>query len=129
VPEFGSVLLLAALLPADPVEPGEPVPTPRIIDTLPCGNPGEEIVVCGRRQRTEPYRIPVELRQEPLTSRNYSWAARARDEREADRYDGQAVGPSGFLNHSKQVVCQWRAERQELAGQMIDCAQRVRPAE
>ncbi len=117
-----SLLLLALSLSQDPGEP----PTARIIDSLPCQGPAEEIVVCGRRPGTERYRIPLGLREEPLTARNYSWSARARDEREAARYDGQTIGPSGWLNHSREVDCQWRAERMELAGQMIDCAQRVR---
>ena len=123
---YPASLLLALFLSQDTGGASAPEELPRIVDSLPCRGPGEEIVVCGRRPRTEQYRIPVELREEPLTARNYSWAARARDEREAARYDGQAIGPAGAFSRSRQVDCEWRAERMEIAGQMIDCSQRVR---
>lgn len=124
-----AILLLVALAGGDPATPAPPLALPRAIDQLPCLGPEEEIVVCGRRLRIEPYRIPSTLREEPLTARNYSWSARARDAREADRYDGQAVGPGGAFRHSRQVECEWRAERQEIAGLMIDCTQRRTTAE
>ena len=120
-----AVLLLAMIATADPAEPPA---IPRSIDELPCGAPGEEIVVCGRRSRTEPYRIPAPLREQPLMSRNYSWSARARDAREADRYSGPPVGAGSFAR-SRQTECEWRAERQEIAGLMIDCTQRRTTAE
>jgi hypothetical protein len=120
-----AILLLATLPTADPVEPST---LPRAIDQLPCSAPGEEIVVCGRRSRTEPYRIPMTLREVPLTARNYSWSARARDAREADRYNGPPVGAGSFAR-SRQTECEWRAERQEIAGLMIDCTQRRVTAE
>ena len=120
-----AILLLAILATTDPVEPPA---LPRAIDQLPCSAPGEEIVVCGRRSRTEPYRIPMTLREAPLTARNYSWSARARDAREADRYSGPPVGAGSFAR-SRQTECEWRAERQEIAGLMIDCTQRRVTAE
>lgn len=120
-----AILLLATLAAADPVEPPA---LPRAIDQLPCSAPGEDIVVCGRRPRTEPYRIPTPLREAPLVSRNYSWSARARDAREADRYSGPPVGAGSFAR-SRQTECEWRAERQEIAGLMIDCTQRRTTAE
>jgi hypothetical protein len=120
-----SILLLALLGAADPAEAADPVALPRI--ALPCQGPEDEIVVCGRRSVTEPYRIPAQLRDQPLASEHYSWSARSRDERETARYGNQAVGPGGVFDRSWQVDCEWRAERQALAGQMMDCAQRVRP--
>ena len=118
-----SLLFLALLLSQDAGAARADLPP--VTNALPCAGPADEIIVCGRRP-IERYRIPVELREEPLIARNYSWSARARDEREAARYDGQTIGPTGWLNHSREVDCQWRAERMELAGLMPDCTQRVR---
>ena len=76
---------------------------------------GEEtIVVCGRRD-PEIYRVPEELREGlPLPGTGgESWDARARDFRESSRYDGQNVGPSGYLKHSLQRDREFRAERAE----------------
>ena len=116
-----SLLLLALSLSQDPGDAA----LPRITDSLRCQGPAEEIVVCGRRPGIERYRIPVELREEPLTSRNYSWSARARDEREGARYEDQVTGPGGAFNRSRQTDCQWRAERQQLTGRQVDCAQDI----
>jgi hypothetical protein len=121
-------LLLAALPAGEPGEAPSPFALPRITETLPCVGPDDEIVVCGRRPVIEPWRIPPALREAPLLSRNYSWSARARDEREAGRYGGPPVGPGSF-SRSRQVECEWRAERQEIAGLMIDCTQRRVTAE
>ena len=123
--EPASVLLLAALLSAGAGEPPASGGLPRIIDLLPCLGPADEIVVCGRRPTTERYRIPAELRQAPMTTRNYSWAARARDELEAGRYEDQVTGPGGAFNRSRQRDCEWRAERQQLTGRQIDCSQDI----
>src|ERR1700712_2039531 len=107
---MGALLLLAALTGA----PAE-APLPRALDALPCFGPGAEIIVCGRRSGTpEPYRLPAPFREAPLESRNYSWSARARDEREAGRYDSQAVGPGGAFTRQRQTECEWRAERQAI---------------
>ena len=122
---YPALLLFALSLAGEPGGPSAAAELPRITDTLPCRGAGDEVVVCGRRSTVERYRIPVELRQEPLTSRNYSWAARARDEREAARYEDQVTGSSGAFNRSRQTDCQWRAERQQLTGRLIDCAQDI----
>ena len=121
---LASALLLALLPFADPAA-SSPLALPRITDTLPCSGPAEEIVVCGRRPRTERYRIPVELRERPLTAQDYAWATRARDEREAGRYEDQVSGPGAAYNRSRQVDCQWRAERQQLNGRQVDCSQHI----
>jgi hypothetical protein len=121
-------LLLSASLDQNPSSAQATPPLPGLIETLPCAGPGDEIVVCGRRsRRTDTYRIPEGLREGPLTTEHYAWSARARDELEADRYGGQAVGPAGFFRNSRQTYCEWKAARQEINGQMIDCSERVRP--
>ena len=116
------LLLLAALGSVQLAGPSAPAALPRIADGLPCRGPDDEIIVCGRRPIEEPYRIPSALRERPLESRNYSWAARARDEREAARYEDQVTGPGGTFNRSRQRDCEWRAERQQLTGRPIDCS-------
>ena len=118
--EPASLLLFALLLSQDG---GHALP--RIMDSLPCEGPVGEIVVCGRRPGSDRFRIPAELRVEPLLPRNYSWAARARDAREGARYEDQVTGPGGAFNRSRQTDCEWRAERQQLTGQQIDCSRDI----
>lgn len=120
------VLYVAAQAGAAPAGTIAPIELPRVTGSLPCIGPDAEIVVCGRRPGLERYRIPPELREEPLISRNYSWSGRARDEREADRYGSLTVGPGGAFDRSRQVDCEWRAERQQIAGLAPDCSERVR---
>lgn len=115
--EPASLFLFALLLTQDSSQA-----LPGITSSLPCEGPAGEIVVCGRRPGGDRYRIPAELRERPLEARNYSWAARARDEREAGRYEDQVTGPGGAFNRSRQRDCEWRAERQQLTGRPIDCS-------
>jgi len=84
-----------------------------------------DAVVCGRRPG-ERYRIAPELRADRTNPVNPSWAARARDEREIARFDGQAVGLTGIYRRSQEIECRWRAERQQIAGHPPDCTRRVR---
>jgi hypothetical protein len=89
----------------------------------------EEIVVCGERyDEDSPYRIPRELRDRgPVEDRQMSWDARVRDMESVDRYSSQTVGQFGYLQHSRQVDCEWRAARQERQGRQPDCTRRVVP--
>lgn len=124
-------VILLALITATPVfaqtaPAHEPIELPRLDIVPDCDGPADEIVVCARRL-PDRYRVPPTLREPPLDPRNYSWAARARDERERARYDDQASGPGGWLNYTRQRDCQWRAERQELLGRQVDCSRRVTP--
>ena len=121
------ILTVAAAMQGAATEPSALIALPRIIDSLPCQGLDDEIVVCARRRETEPYRIPLRLREEPLTASHYSWTARVRDDQSAAAYDNQVVGPGAAFNRSRQTTCAWRAERQELAGRMIDCSVHVSP--
>lgn len=99
---------------------------PRIVEPPACESGDLDITVCGRRVPNERYRIPPELREDRTNPVNPSWSARMRDEREAARYEEQAVGPGGAFKHSAEVVCRWRSERQQIAGHPPDCTRRVR---
>lgn len=123
-----------ALLGAGAGAAQPPIEFPRVTDSLPCqaegegegAGAGEEVVVCGRRVPRQPYRLDPQFREPPLDQRSYSWAARMRDESSIARFEDQVTGPSGALNRNRQIDCQWRAERQEIAGQMPDCTLQVR---
>jgi hypothetical protein len=100
---------------------------PRLTDPPACDEgPDGEVIVCGRRRPDERYRIRPELREDRTNPVNPSWSARARDDRETARYGSQAVGPAGAFSRSREVDCQWRAERQQIAGHPPDCTRKVR---
>lgn len=107
---------------------GEALRLPPNLDALRCdpGSGDDDITVCGRRRPGDRFRIPPELREDRTNPVNPSWSARARDERETGRYDGQAVGPAGAFGDWTEMVCQWRSERHQLAGHPPDCTRRVR---
>jgi hypothetical protein len=91
----------------------------------------EEIVVCGERyDEDSPYRIPRELRDRgPIEDRHQSWDARVRDLESVDQYSSQTVGPFGYLQRSRQMNCEWLAERQIAQGRQPDCTRKPRPNE
>jgi hypothetical protein len=100
--------------------------TPRLAD-LPCvSGADDEVVVCGQRLPGERYRIPPELQVDRTNPLNPSWSARARDDRELDRLGNQTTGLSGNYSRWQAIECQWRAERQQIAGHPPDCTRRVR---
>jgi hypothetical protein len=110
----------------------EPASPPRILDGLDCqfSSPSDsEVVVCGRRSPNgNRYRIPAELRDNgPVDARNESPVAQRREQDSLDRFGAQTVGPGGYLQHSRQVDCDWRAARQELQGRQPDCTVRINP--
>jgi len=119
---FGALALLGAGAGAAQ----RPIELPRVTDSLPCEGEGEDVVVCARRVPRQPYRLDPQFREPPLDQRSYSWGARVRDERSIARFEDQVTGPSAASNRNRQTDCQWRAERQEIAGQMPDCTLQVR---
>ena len=103
---------------AAPEAAGQPVSTiqiPRIVPERRCaGDPAEaEIVVCGRRDRTERYRLRGAGRSPSSQRGGTSWSARVAEQGERDRYGSQAVGPSGYLQGGRQMVRVWRVDREE----------------
>lgn len=132
VPASRPLTLLAAIaiLAAAPLAAQSiaPLRIPTILDPNACDRtgPDADAVVCGRRTAPDRYRIPPALREDRTNPVNPSWSARARDERELGRFDGQTIGPSGAFKSSLQTACEWYAERQMLAGHPPDCTRRVR---
>ncbi len=121
-----ATIWLAQPLAAQTIGPSTPSPAPQ----RDCeGDPSSrtEVVVCGRRRGESPYRLPRDFRERPDEA-GTSWGAQARDAIETDRYENQTVGPGGALQRSRQTDCQWRAERQQLQGEQVNCSRSVRPA-
>lgn len=71
----------------------------------------DEILVCGRRDG-DAFRVPESGR--PPTG-GESWTARSRDMMERGLFDGQTVGPNGYLRYSRQTDYEWRQDRREAA--------------
>jgi hypothetical protein len=44
-----------------------------------------------------------------------SWGAQVAEQGERDRYGSQTVGPSGYLQAGRQLVREWRVDREERA--------------
>ncbi len=130
--QLGAAAIVAVLVPLAQAPTQSTVATPRIVPDTQCEDrpEGEDIVVCGRRDRNNDYRIPEPLREQPSSDpRNVSWAARAKDEASLQRFSDQTTGPAGYLQHNRQVDCEWRAARQEMQGKRPDCTRSVRPSE
>lgn len=118
-------LLLAAgaLLSAAPAAaqaPSAARPEPKISTMIVYGNDpcppstDDTIIVCGREDEKERFRIPRALRGDPNDPKSQAWAARAT----ALEYAGRSgigscstVGPGGASGCFNQIVRQARAER------------------
>ncbi len=84
---------------------------------------GDEIVVCGRIDPKEQYRIPKEFRDPPVVAGNQSWTNRAQTMMDANRAglpnSCSPVGTGGQTGCNQQMIDQWfewrRAQRAEAA--------------
>jgi hypothetical protein len=80
---------------------------------------GEEIVVCARLSERDRYRIPLELRSDPMAPQNQSWANRAKSIEYVGRSGTDScspVGGGGFTGCFAQIARAAKAERQALLG-------------
>ena len=117
-------LLPLALLPllfagAAPAQPPEKTTSAIVYGDEPCpkGSDGE-IVVCGRRDESERYRIPKELREDKeKRPSEVAWGARNRllDDAARDTMPGSCsvVGSYGQSGCRQQMLRQWGEERLE----------------
>ena len=112
---------------------GAPTDFAHVLNSLRCAAPSgteAEITICGRRRENERFRVPTELRNTgPIDARNQSPVAARREEGSLDRFGAQTVGPGGYLQHSRQIDCEWRAARQTLQGRQPDCTVHIGPDE
>lgn len=84
---------------------------------------GDEIVVCGKIDPEEQYRIPKEFRDQPQVAGNQSWTNRAQTMMEVNRAglpnSCSPVGTGGQTGCNQQMIDQWfewrRAQRAEAA--------------
>jgi hypothetical protein len=80
---------------------------------------GDEIVVCGRLDESERYRIPEQLRGNPNSPRNESWTARVRSVERVGRFGTDSCSPTGlggFTGCVNQLISDARAEREQNRG-------------
>lgn len=83
-----------------------------------CPEPqGDEIIVCGKLDPGEMYRIPKELREEPVVAGNNPWTNRVETMMEANRpglpNSCSPVGTGGQTGCNQQLIDQWHAARRE----------------
>ncbi|MGN6817086.1 MAG: hypothetical protein ACTHJR_00265 [Sphingomonas sp.] len=81
-------------------------------ERCPTDKDGNEIVVCTRRDASEQFRVPKELREFKITPENESWALRAQgtlDTGASGIGSCSAIGPGGSLGCSQQ---QFRESKQ-----------------
>ncbi|HEX7695232.1 MAG TPA: hypothetical protein VF409_12125 [Sphingomonas sp.] len=74
-------------------------------ERCPTDKDGNEIVVCTRRDASEQFRVPKELREFKVTPENQSWALRAQgtlDTGASGIGSCSAIGPGGSLGCSQQ---------------------------
>lgn len=79
----------------------------------------DTIVVCGRLDEGERYRIPPELRGNPNDPRRESWAARAQSFERVGRFGTDScspVGAGGFTGCTSQLINNAYAERAQARG-------------
>ena len=82
----------------------------------PCPQSDDEIVICGRFDEDERYRIPKTLRDNPNEAKNQSWGERAKSFEYVGKSGTQscsATGAGGFTGCFSQLSSQFRAERQQ----------------
>lgn len=81
----------------------------------PCpASTSEEITVCARKPESERYRIPENLRDDPLDRRNETWTARATELQYVGRSgvgSCSPAGPGGMIGCYDKLVREARAER------------------
>lgn len=87
----------------------------------------DAVIVCGRSNRGERYRIPEHLRGTgTIDSARASRVANERDARSREDYSAQTTGPFGGRHRARQLGCEWRVARQESQGRQPDCTKKAR---
>lgn len=88
-------------------------------DPCPAAEGSDDIVVCGRLDESERYRIPEALRGDPNDPARESWTARVRSLERVGRFGTDScspVGLGGFTGCTQELVRNAVAEREQAAG-------------
>lgn len=114
-------LLVAALLLAPMAAPIPALAQDRIL-TIFGNDKCPENTICVRAKESERYRIPKDLREDPIIApKNQSWAAKAQSTLDAGAKTGtgscSAVGPGGYTGCFAEQARAAKAERQQAAKQ------------
>jgi hypothetical protein len=126
--QFIAVFAAFAASPAGAQQTGPFLPAPGADPHCDQGAPDSDtITICGKRDHGDRYRIPEDLRASgQIDSRDMARSALERDSRSLAAYGSQTVGPFGARQYSRQVRCEWVAERQMQQGRQIDCTAKAR---
>ena len=74
----------------------------------------DEVVVCGRRDDQDRYRLAPVFRDSSPGREGTSWGAQVREQLERSRFDSQTVGPGGYLQAGRERDYNWRQERRQI---------------
>lgn len=118
LPGLTALAIAAAALPSPPAAAQNNVRIQIVYGDDQCASSnGEQIVVCVRRDESERYRIPPELRDSRDLSANESWLSRSQSVEYVGRGGTMScspVGPGGFTGCTEQLLRAARAERGSL---------------
>jgi hypothetical protein len=128
----GSLLAPAAAFAAPPTSTADESKVNALIvygnDPCPRGN-GDEIVVCARKPESERYRIPPNLRDDPNSPANQTWANRAQSLEYVGRTgigSCSASGAGGWTGCLNQLITQAKAERGQTDVSMVRLIEEAR---
>lgn len=117
---LAATMLVAGVMSMPDIAAAQRAPIPKVViygdQKCPTDANGDEIVVCERRNKSEQFRIPKELREFKVTPENESWASKvvAHDNVAADGIGScSTVGPGGATGCFLQEAQQARAENKE----------------
>jgi hypothetical protein len=112
---ISALAVAAAALPSAPAAAQNNVRMQIVYGDEECSSSnGEIIVVCVRRDESERYRIPPELRDTRDLAANESWLSRSQSVEYVGRGGTMScspVGPGGFTGCTQQLLTAARAER------------------
>jgi hypothetical protein len=117
---LAATMLVGGVISMPDIAAAQHAPIPKLViygdQKCPTDGNGDEIVVCERRNKSEQFRIPKELRDFKVTPENESWASKvvAHDNVAATGIGScSTVGPGGSTGCFLQEAQQAREENKE----------------